>query len=650
MSGQLTHILQILRQIEKQSRDILHEWEDGKDVAAFGRNAHAFSAVLASVGRIVPQEIYAAYQDFFDSFCVFCGQCRETDFMRAHMDDMVSSLRLTAECIEDMCDKCSGRIRTCVCCGRETIYRPADGSDEDGLVCPVCGADGQARLIVSFLKKERLRDAAEGTRVLQIAPAAVVGQWITQYCPQTVYEAAELFRSEKSVSNDLQNINGIADEAYDLIICSGVSQAAWRESKVVDELWRILKPTGRVLFAMQESPEEEAAGRVKERFCIHSFGEAYFGQPLLEQCAVQNTCALYMMTKTADVPAGLAERVVVDETLCREGPLVSVIMSCYNHEPFVAAAIESVIGQTYQNIEFIVADDASTDRTPEIMKRYASHYAKAIYFEENYGGRSEYLQQFATGRYIALMHSDDVWDRDKLAMQVAYMEQHDECGACLTWCMYTDENLEETDETIFLRKNRSSAAWMNYFWNHGNALCNPSSLMRREIVGNLRKNPCSQLPDFFKWVDVVQHTTIHIIPRVLIWMRRYHRDGRENTSAYSRENDMCSMAEQGANWLYVIRDMEADFFRRAFGAEMIDPQADTEEEIRCEKYFLLLSHPDIFVQYSAMCYFSEIFDGVQECMENKYHYSYKEFRRDLLEKGLGAALISEGKKNRNENG
>lgn len=324
-------------------------------------------------------------------------------------------------------------------------------------------------------------------------------------------------------------------------------------------------------------------------------------------------------------------------------------MSCYNHEPFVAAAIESVIGQTYQNIEFIVADDASTDRTPEIMKRYASHYAKAIYFEENYGGRSEYLQQFATGRYIALMHSDDVWDRNKLAMQVAYMEQHDECGACLTWCMYTDENLEETDETIFLRKNRSSAAWMNYFWNHGNALCNPSSLIRREIVNDLRKNPCSQLPDYFKWVDVVQHTTIHIVPRVLIWMRRYHRDGRENTSAYSRENDMRSMAEQGANWLYVIRDMEADFFRQAFGAEMINPQADTEEEIRCEKYFLMLSHPDIFVQYSAMCYFSEIFDGVQECMEKKYHYSYKEFRRDLLEKGLGAALISEGKKNRNEN-
>lgn len=643
MSERLTHILEILHQIEKQSQEILDEWERGKDAAAFSRNAYAFSAVLANICRIVPQEIYAEYQDFFDSFCIFCGQCRETDFIQAHMDDMVSSLQLAAECIEDMCDKCSGRLRTCVCCSREVVYRPASESGEEGLVCPVCGADAQDRLLIAFLKKERLRDAAEGTRVLQIAPAEVVGQWITQYCPQTVYESAELFRDVNSMPGDLQGMSGIADEVYDVIICSGGSRSVWRESKAADALRRILKPTGRVLLAMPDSIEEEAADRLQERFCIHSFGEAYFGQALMEQCAVQGTGVLYMMTKSADIPAELAEQVVVDETLCREGPLVSVIMSCYNHEPFVAAAIESVIHQSYQNIEFIVADDASTDRTAAIMKQYASHYAKAIYFEDNYGGRSEYLQQLATGKYIALMHSDDVWDENKLALQVAYMEQHEACGACLTWCMYTDENLEETDETIFLKTNKSSTGWMNYFWNHGNALCNPSSLVRREIVNNLRKNPCSQLPDFFKWVDIIQHTTIHIIPRVLIRMRRYCKDGRENTSAYSKNNDMRSMVEQGTNWLYVIRDMEADFFRRAFREMMIDPAADTEEEIKCEKYFLMLKNPNPFMQYSAMCYFSEIFDEVKECLEEKYHYSYKEFRRDAIEKGLAAACAVEDK-------
>ena len=87
MSERLTHILEILHQIEKQSQEILDEWERGKDAAAFSRNAYVFSAVLANICRIVPQEIYAEYQNFFESFCIFCGQCRETDFIQAHMDD-----------------------------------------------------------------------------------------------------------------------------------------------------------------------------------------------------------------------------------------------------------------------------------------------------------------------------------------------------------------------------------------------------------------------------------------------------------------------------------------------------------------------------------------------------------------------------------
>lgn len=643
MNEHLTYILQILQHIEKQCQNILNEWEHGQDMALFSHNAYALSAVIASVNRIVPQEIYGEYRDFFVHFNIFCGQCQDMHFMQEHIDDMISLLCLTAECIEDLYGKCSRRMRTCICCGRETVYHPVSDCDAGGLICPVCGADDQARLLTAFLKKERLRDAEEGTRVLQIAPDAVVGQWITQYCPQTVYESIELFRNENSMPDDLQSVQGIADESYDVIVCSGISQAVWRECKTVEALRRILKPAGRILYGMSGNLEEEAADRVREQFCVHSFGKVYFGQELLRQCAVKDTSVLYMMTKTTDVPTELAEQVVVDETLCKEGPLVSVIMSCYNHEPFVAAAIESVIHQSYQNIEFIVADDASTDRTAEIMKQYASHYAKAVYFEDNYGGRSEYLQQFATGKYIALMHSDDVWEENKLALQVAYMERHGECGACLTWCMYTDENLKETDETIFLKTNRSSGEWMDYFWDHGNALCNPSSLVRREIAANVRKNPCSQLPDFFKWVDIVQHTTIHVIPKVLVWMRRYHKDGRENTSAYSRENEMRSMMEQGANWLYVIRDMEAAFFRQAFGGRMIDPGADTEEEIKCEKYFLMLGHSNPCIQYSAMCYFSEIFHEVKECMENKYHYSYKSFRRDIVEKGLAAVLCGEKK-------
>ena len=84
------------------------------------------------------------------------------------------------------------------------------------------------------------------------------------------------------------------------------------------------------------------------------------------------------------------------------------------------------------------------------MKRYSSYFTKELYLTENTGGEICYhLKQFASGKYIALMHSDDVWDKDKLALQVAYLESHAECGACLTWCLYTDEHLTEIENNIF---------------------------------------------------------------------------------------------------------------------------------------------------------------------------------------------------------
>ncbi len=683
--------LQLLTEIEIQGRDILNELERGTDFDSFLRKISGYSQVISELQTIVPQEIYGEYWEFFDAFCEFCGQCGDPDFMRKNVENMVSSLSLSVECIEDIKMKCLKKIKRCICCEKRVAYLPlpdyyrqmeekyhvpqntkSETLNLNEYSCPECGASDRDRMIISFLKKARLRDAAEGAKVLQIAPAASIGQWIIRHCPQTVYETTDLFMSNVTFRSDLQDMNMVADEAYDVIICSHVLEHVRDDRKALGELKRILKPDGKIIFLVpvdlnrKETDEEwglseaenwrrfgqgdhcrvyskeDLTDRLQEQFYVHSLGKDYFGEDVFEQCGLIDTSTLYVLTKQEEVPLDMAEQIRVDEILCKEGPLVSVIMSCYNHESFVAEAIESVINQSYKNIEFIVADDASSDHTAEIMKRYSAHYAKEMYFEENIGGRSEFLQQYATGKYIALMHSDDVWERDKLALQVAYMEEHEDCGACLTWCVYTDENLRETHDWYFFQKNKSSSEWMHYFWKYGNALCNPSSLTRRELCMNIKKTPCTQLPDFFKWIYVIQHTSIYIVPKALVKMRRYQGSHSENTSVASENNIMRHMAEAGCNWLWVIRDMEKDFFKQAFGELMIHPDADTEEEIKCEKYFLMLNHINQFVQYSAMCYLCEIFDSVKECMENKYHYSYKEFREDIIKKGITPSLKEKG--------
>lgn len=662
----------------------------------YSQKAFSMVNLINSIPTLIPASIYQKYSDFFSSFSIFCSQCGNSDFLTNNVDTMASSLQLFVECMDDMIQCIVKKLRKCPCCRSEVIYMPisnyysdmqkkfgindvikSETLNEEEYTCPVCGASDRDRLIISFLKKERLQEATIGTKLLQIAPAKVITNWITSNCPQITYETTDLFMDNVSYHSDIQNMDMVPNEAYDIIICSHVLEHVQDDRKALSELKRILKPDGKIIFLvpinLNSSYIDEAWGlsgeenwrrfgqgdhcrlydkkgliqRLKEHFCVHCLDKSYFGDEIFFHCGLTDTSTLYVLTKSPDVSLYLAQEFAIDENLCQNGPLVSVILPCYNHEQFVAEAIESVLNQSYQNIELLVMDDASTDNTAEVMKKYSSYFAKEIYFKENTGARIEYLYSYAKGKYIALMHSDDIWDKNKLAIQVAYMEEHEECGACLTWCLYTNENLEELNEHIFFQPNRSSYEWMRHFWSYGNAVCNPSSLIRSEIVLEKIKygRCCRQVPDLFKYIDIIQRTSLHIIPKVLIRMRRYQKKGQENTSAISEENFIRQNFETGFNWLYVIRDMDTDFFKHTFHDLMINPQADSEVEIQCEKYFLLLNHSDIFIQHSAFCYFHEIYNVIEDCLIEKYHYSRNDFYKDTVNKGIGGAVSSLIKQN-----
>lgn len=138
---------------------------------------------------------------------------------------------------------------------------------------------------------------------------------------------------------------------------------------------------------------------------------------------------------------------------------------------------------------------------------------------------------------------------------------------------------------------------------------------------------------------MVQHTSIYIMPKFLIKMRRYSTKERENVSACSEINLRRHYVEEKHNWFWVIRDMDNTFFKEAFREIMVNPEASTEQEIKCEKYFLMLHHNNRFIQDSALCYFFEIFNDVRICMEEKYSYTIKDFKEDLVNKGLFSGCI-----------
>jgi glycosyltransferase involved in cell wall biosynthesis len=108
-------------------------------------------------------------------------------------------------------------------------------------------------------------------------------------------------------------------------------------------------------------------------------------------------------------------------------PLVTVIACCYNHSAFVVESLESIRQQTYPHFKLIVTDDASTDDSDAVITDWISrHRMPCIYLRHRTNkGICKTLNEalsHATGKYIALLATDDVWMPDKLESQVGLME------------------------------------------------------------------------------------------------------------------------------------------------------------------------------------------------------------------------------------
>ena len=111
-------------------------------------------------------------------------------------------------------------------------------------------------------------------------------------------------------------------------------------------------------------------------------------------------------------------------------PLVSVIMPSYNHERYISEAIESVLNQTFTDFEFIIIDDASKDKSKELIKAYEEQDSRirAFFHKENKGiarTMNECLEE-SKGNFIAFFASDDVWVKEKLEKQLEVLNKNED--------------------------------------------------------------------------------------------------------------------------------------------------------------------------------------------------------------------------------
>ena len=125
-------------------------------------------------------------------------------------------------------------------------------------------------------------------------------------------------------------------------------------------------------------------------------------------------------------------------------PIITVVMTVYNGEPFLEEAVQSILGQTFSDFEFLIVDDASDDNSLEIVRGHAKKddRIKIIANKKNIGLTRSLIHAIETaeGEYIARQDCDDISAPQRLEKQLAFLEQNPDYGAVGTHAVKIDES------------------------------------------------------------------------------------------------------------------------------------------------------------------------------------------------------------------
>ena len=206
-------------------------------------------------------------------------------------------------------------------------------------------------------------------------------------------------------------------------------------------------------------------------------------------------------------------------------------MTVYNSEKFVKQAIDSVLGQSYNDFEFIIVDDGSVDNSLNIIQEYDDPRIRILVNEKNSGicyssnrGISE-----ATGEYIARIDSDDICHKDRFRVQVDFLDSHREIFMCGTWrnLLYSDGKIIESNVSV--TKN-NEIGFMLLF---GNPMITHSTVMFRREEYNRKGYSYErfvQAHDYKLWTQfIMDNKKIEIIPKILLDYRIMRVELRRQT-------------------------------------------------------------------------------------------------------------------------
>jgi glycosyltransferase involved in cell wall biosynthesis len=209
-------------------------------------------------------------------------------------------------------------------------------------------------------------------------------------------------------------------------------------------------------------------------------------------------------------------------------PEITVLMSAYNTRKYIEDAVESVLNQTFDDFEFLIIDDGSTDGTLEYLKQLKDPRIRLIRHSRNRGliaCLNEGLDQ-ARGKYIARMDSDDISARHRFEHQYRYMESHPSVGVLGTFMTLFHSGHHLSKPTT----HEEICCWQLFYCCMGH----PTVFIRRSILQqyNIRYDPnYLHAEDYEIWNRLSAVTRIENLPEYLFTYRIH--SSQVSTSQYN---------------------------------------------------------------------------------------------------------------------
>lgn len=219
-------------------------------------------------------------------------------------------------------------------------------------------------------------------------------------------------------------------------------------------------------------------------------------------------------------------------------PLVSVIMSAYNEEKYIVEAVNSILNQTYRNIELIVVDDASSDGTVEKIKEIEDKRIRLHINSENkkLAHNLNLAIDMAKGKYVARMDADDIAMMNRIEEQVCFMEKNKEIDVLGAFAICFGDSIAKMEYPKSHEAIKVSLLFEN-------ALCHPLVMFRKSSLDEKYNESYIASQDYELWSRLVWKKKFYNMEKVLLRYRVHKGQTRNIVGRKQKEGAIVARHE-----------------------------------------------------------------------------------------------------------